>query len=71
MGSEDMACCCIGLIQLLEEADPHLYPYHPSLADGLMRCPEPGLEWVEGEKHDELALLALQWRDWLMFQEEK
>lgn len=71
MGSQDLACGCIGLIQLTEEADPHLHPYHPSLAEGLMGCPELELQWAEGAKHDECVLLALQWKDWLMFQADK
>lgn len=65
-----LACRCIGLIQLIEEADWRFHPYHPSLADGLTWCPEPGLRWEEGEKH-ERALLALQWKYWLIFQAKK
>lgn len=61
--SQDLACHHIELIQLIEEADLCLHPYHPSLADGLMGCPVPGLWQAEGDKHDELALLALQWKD--------
>lgn len=61
MGSQDLACCCSGFIQLMEEADWHLHPHHPSLADGLTECPEPALWWEEGKKH-ERALLALQWK---------
>lgn len=56
MSSQDLACHCIRLIQLTDEADPCLQPYYSSLVGGLMGCPEFGLQQAEGGKHGELAV---------------
>lgn len=65
-----LACRCVGFIQPIEQAGWRFHPYHPSLADGLTWCPEPALWYEEGEKH-ERALLAVQWKYWLIFQAKK